>query len=161
VFPRGSKAGLNWEDQGTVVPAFDSAGNRFPAYTSFFEEELGLCPKDWRYGGRIANLDTTSVGLAGTTPPDLFALVRKLLMNFPTGGRVSGITKTDSPHGDPAVRQVLYMNRTVRYWLDMQAIRNRNVLLPPDQSAGRAWSEYDGVPIKVIDQLLNSELRVT
>jgi len=160
IYPRGSKAGLNWEDQGTTVPAFDSLGNRFPAYTSYFEEEIGVCPKDWRWGGRIPNLDTTAVGLAGSNPADLFLLIRKLLMNFPTGGRTTGITKTDAPHGDPAVRIVLYMDRTARFWLDIQAIRNRNVLLPPDQSAGRAWSEYDGVPIKVIDQIVNTEARV-
>lgn len=160
VYPRGSKAGLNWEDQGTVVPAFDSLGNRFPAYTSYFEEEIGLCPKDWRYGGRIANLDTTAAGLAGSGAPDLFALTRKLLMNLPTGGRTTGISTTDAPHGDPSVRTVMYMDRTLRYWFDIQAIRNRNVLLPPDQSAGRAWSEYDGVPMKIIDQIVNTELRV-
>lgn len=160
VYPRGSKAGLNWEDQGTVVPAFDSMGNRFPAYTSYFEEEIGLCPKDWRYGGRIANLDTTAAGLAGSNAPDLFALTRKLLMNLPTGGRTTGISTTDAPHGDPSVRTVMYMDRTLRYWFDIQSIRNRNVLLPPDQSAGRAWSEYDGVPMKIIDQIVNTELRV-
>ena len=163
LFPRGSKGGLNWEDQGTVVPAFDSLGNRFPAYTSYFEEEIGLCPKDWRWGGRIANLDTTTAsgGLASTNPPDLFALIRKLLMNLPAGGATTAIMDTDAPHGDPSVMVVLYMNRTERYWLDIQAIRNRNVLLPPDQSAGRAWTEFDGKPIKVIDQLVNNETRVT
>lgn len=160
LYPRGSKAGLNFEDQGTVVPAFDSLGNRFPAYTSFFEEEIGLCPKDWRWGGQIANLDTTTAGLAGPSAPDLFALTRKLLMNFPTAGRTTGITKTDAPHGDPSVRIVMYMDRTLRYWFDIQAIRNRNVLLPPDQSAGRAWTEYDGIPMKIIDQIINSETRV-
>lgn len=160
LYPRGSKAGLNWEDQGTVVPAFDSLGNRFPAYTSYFEEEIGLCPKDWRYGGRIANLDTTAAGLAGSSPPDLFALTRKLLMNLPTAGSTTGISTTDAPHGDPSVRIVMYMDRTLRYWFDIQAIRNRNVLLPPDQSAGRAWTMYDGKPLKIIDQIVNTELRV-
>ena len=161
VYPRGSKAGLDWQDKGDVVPAFDSLGNRFEAFTSFFSEELGICPKDWRWGGRIANIDTTTAGLAGSSAPDLFVLIRQLLMNLPAAGSSTGIHKTDAPHGDPAVRIVLYCNRTVRRWLDTQAIRNRNVLLPPDQSAGRAWMEFDGVPIKVIDQLLNTESTVS
>ncbi len=157
VYPRGSQAGLRWEDKGNVVPAFDSLGNRYEAFTSFFSEELGICPKDWRWGARIANIDVTTAGLAGPNAPDLFVLFRQALMNLPAAGSSTGIHKTDAPHGDPSIKLVGYMNRTVRRWVDTQAIRNRNVLLPPDQSAGRAWMEFDGVPLKVVDQLLNTE----
>ncbi|HEX4041773.1 MAG TPA: hypothetical protein VHY10_08745, partial [Xanthobacteraceae bacterium] len=33
--------------------------------------------KNWQYFCRIANIDTTTAGLAGATPPDLFALMNK------------------------------------------------------------------------------------
>jgi hypothetical protein len=39
VYPRGSKAGLDMEDKGDVTPGFDSVGNRFEAYTSWFRQQ--------------------------------------------------------------------------------------------------------------------------
>ena len=63
-FPMGSKAGLSMEDKGDVVPGYDSVGNRFEAYTSWFRQQCALVPKDWRYAARIANLDTTNGAVA-------------------------------------------------------------------------------------------------
>jgi len=163
IYPRNSKAGLAMEDKGDVVPGFDSFGNRFEAYTSYFNQEAGLCPKDWRYAVRIANLDTTSAGLAGSNAPDLFKIMSKALMLFPKLGKsTSGITKTDAPDDSAVgVRPVFYANRTVRYYLDVQAIRDKNVLLSPTDYAGRPIENFRGIPIKIVDQLLNSESRVT
>lgn len=163
LFPEGSQAGLQMEDKGDVVPGFDSFGNRFEAYTSYFNQEAGLCPKDWRYAVRIANLDTTSAGLAGSNAPDLFKIMSKALMLFPKLGKsTSGITKTDAPDDSAVgVRPVFYANRTVRYYMDVQAIRDKNVLLSPTDYAGRPIENFRGIPIKIVDQLLNSESRVT
>ncbi|TXH11930.1 MAG: hypothetical protein E6R03_13920 [Hyphomicrobiaceae bacterium] len=163
LFPEGSQAGLQYENKGDVVPGFDSFGNRFEAYTSYFCQEAGLCPKDWRYAVRIANLDTTTAGLAGSNAPDLFKLMSKSLMLFPKLGKTTnGITKTDAPD-DAAVgiRPVFYANRTVRYYMDVQAIRDKNVLLSPTDYAGRPIENFRGIPIKIVDQILNSESRVT
>lgn len=161
VYPRGSKAGLSMEDLGNVTPAYDSAGNPFRAWTTWFGQEMGLVPQDWRYGVRIANLDTTAAGLAGPTPPDLFALMANAAMLPPsTTQGVSGIVGTDAPWDDGANRWVWYMNRTARYWVDIQSIRDRNVLLDPDASAGRPWTSWRGIPLKIIDQIVNTEATV-
>ena len=106
LYPRGSKAGITMEDKGDTVPGFDALGNRFEAYTSLFQHKIGLCVKDWRYGVRIANIDTTTAGLLGPTPPDLFAILSRAIVRLPTAGRtVSGITKTDAPDKmAPAIR---------------------------------------------------------
>lgn len=163
LFPEGSQAGLQMEDKGDVVPGFDSFGNRFEAYTSYFNQEAGLCPKDWRYAVRLANLDTTTAGLAGSNAPDLFAYMSKMLMLFPKLGKsTSGISKTDAPD-DAAVgvRPVFYANRTVRYYMDIQAIRDKNVLLSPTDYAGRPIENFRGIPIKIVDQLLNTETALT
>jgi len=114
VYPRGSKAGLAMEDKGDTMPGFDSLGNRFEAYTSWFRQQAGLCPQDWRYGVRLANLDTTSAGLAGPTPPDIFALMTEAMYLPPTLGKgMSGITRTDAPDEPaPSIRPVIYTNRT-------------------------------------------------
>lgn len=162
LYPRGSQAGLTMEDKGDVTPGFDSVGNRFEAYTSWFRQQAGLCPKDWRYGARLCNIDTTSAGLAGSSAPDLFALMAQMLLTFPKLTKAtSGIVKTDSP-GDVAVgtRPVFYCNRTTRHWMDVQMIRDRNVLLSMKDYAGEPTEGYRGIPIKIVDQITNTESRV-
>lgn len=164
IFPKGGKAGLMFEDKGDVVPGYDANNNRFEAYTSYFRWEAGLVVADWRYIVRIANIDTTSSagGLASSTPPDLFALLSKAVVRLPTlNKRVTGITKSDAPDDSaPGVNPAIYVNRTVRQYLDIQAIRDRNVLLTPTEYAGGPVVEFRGVPIRVNDALLNTESRV-
>jgi len=100
--------------------------------------------------------------LASSTPPDLFALIAKAYLRFPTmNKRQSGITKTDAPDEyAPGINPAIYCNRTVREYMDIQAIRDKNVLLGMRDYAGSPITEYRGVPIKVNDQLLNTEARV-
>jgi len=162
VFPRGSRAGLDFQDKGDVVPGFDANMLRFEAYTSLFQWQLGLVVEDWRYIIRMCNIDTTTAGLLGATPPDLFAIMARAIVRLPTAGRtVSGITKTDAPDRmAPAVRLKMYCDRTVRAALDVQAIRDRNVLLSPTDYAGRPIVNWRNVPIGVQDSILDTEARV-
>jgi hypothetical protein len=162
IFPKGSQAGLVYEDKGDVVPAYDSNGNRFEAYTSYFRFKLGLCVKDWRYNVRIANVDTTTAGLAGLTPPDLFSLMSQAVIKLPTASRrTSGITESDAP-GDPVpgIMPAWYVNRTGRVWMDIQAIRDKNVLISSKDYAGDPVLLFRDIPIRVVDSLTNSEARV-
>ena len=162
IFPKGSQAGLVYEDKGDVVPAYDSNGNRFEAYTSMFQFKLGLCVKDWRYNVRIANVDTTTAGLQGTSPPDLFTLMSRAVVRLPTASRrLSGITESDAP-GDPVpgISPAWYVNRTGREFMDIQAIRDRNVLLSSKDYAGDPVVVFRDVAIRVVDALTNSETRV-
>ena len=162
VFPRGSKAGLDMEDKGDVTPGYDALGNRFEAYTSWFRQQAGLCPQDWRYNVRLCNIDTTAAGLAGPNPIDIFANMSLMLMLFPKLSRTtSGIDKTDAPSDDYGVRPVFYCNRTLRHWMDIQAIRDRNVLLDMKDYAGFHVTTYRGIPIKIVDQIVNTETTVS
>lgn len=165
IFPKGSKAGLVFEDKGDVVPGFDANNNRFEAYTSYFKWEAGLCVADWRYIVRMCNLDTTTVagGLGSATPPDLYAMMSKAVVRLPTlTMRSSGITKTDAPNETaPGIQPAWYCNRTVRQYLDIQAIRDKNVLLNSREYAGQPVIDFRGIPIRVCDALLNTESRVT
>jgi hypothetical protein len=163
IHPRNSMGGLVSEDKADTVPGFDNVGNRFEAYTTWFRQRIGICPADWRYHVRIANVDTTNAGLAGPNALDIFATFRQMMLLPPHLSRMtSGITKTDAP-GDPApgIRSVIYTNRTGMHWMAVQAMRNRNTLLPLDDYAGRVVDSINGIPIKVSDQLLDSEARVT
>lgn len=161
LYPRGSKAGMSMEDKADTVPGFDSAGNRFEAYTTWFRHQAGLCPQDWRYGARIANVDVTANGLAGPNAFDIFAGFAQLMYFFPTLGKNSGIIRTDAQEDpSPGIRPVIYTNRTGRHWMDVQAIRDRNVLLSSKDYAGNPVMSFREIPVKIIDQLLVSEARV-
>jgi hypothetical protein len=162
LYPRGTKAGLAMEDKGDTVPGFDSLGNRFEAYTSWFRQMIGLCPQDWRYGARICNVDVTTAGLAGPSALDIFATIRELLLLPPHLSKgTSGITHTDAKDEPaPGIRPILYTNRTGRHWMDVQAMRDRNVLLRIEDYAGLPVDGINGIPIKISDQLLITEQRV-
>lgn len=162
IFPKGSQAGLVYEDKGDIVPAYDANGNRFEAYTSMFQFKIGLCVKDWRYNVRIANVDTTTAGLQGATPPDLFALMSRAVVRLPTASRrLSGITESDAPDDPvPGISPAWYVNRTGREYLDIQAIRDRNVLLSSKDYAGDPVVTFRDTAIRVVDALTNSEARV-
>ena len=161
-FPRGETAGLHMEDRGDTTPAYDNLGNPYLAYTSYFEQSMGLVPKDWRYGGRVANIDVTNAGLAGPNALDIFATLAELVLLFPkTTKAVSGVTKTDAPDDQFGTRRVFYVNRTTLHWMYVQAMRDRNVLLRLEDYAGIVTDNFRGDPIKLIDQITNTESEVT
>lgn len=162
VFPRGSKAGLQQEDKGDTVPGFDSLGNRFEAYTAWFRHQMGVCPQDWRQVVRLANVDTTTAGLAGSNAIDIFATMAEMVLLPPAMGKASGISKTDAPNDPhPSVRPVFYVNRTFRHWMDVQAMRNKNVLATINDYDGRVVDGYRQTPVKVVDQLINTEATIS
>lgn len=164
IYPRGSKAGLNMEDKGSIVPAYDSVGNRYEAWTTWFGQDIGLVPMDWRFAVRMANIDTTGAagGLASANPPDLFAIMANAGMRPPdTNMQISGIVGTDAPQDDSAKMWCWYTNRTARYWLDVQSIRDRNVILTDKDYAGNPIQTWRGVEVSVVDQILNTEQALT
>jgi len=162
IFPKGSQAGLVYEDKGDIVPLYDSNGNRFEGYTSYFCWKLGLAVKDWRYNVRIANLDTTTAGLLGATPADLFVLMSNAVTKLPTlTRRASGITESDAPNDPmPGINPAWYCNRDVRAAMDVQAIRNPNVLISMKEYAGEPTMQFRDIPIRVVDAMTSSETAV-
>jgi len=163
LFPKGTPSGIVYEDKGDVRALYDASNNQFEGYTSFFRIKFGLCINDWRYNVRIANLDTTTAGLAGSTPPDLFVLLSKAMGKIPSSSRrVFNAPETDDPTDPkPGVMPCLYVNRTIQEYLDIQAIRDRNVLISLKDYAGEPVVGFRGIPIRIVDQLITTEARVT
>lgn len=162
IFPKGSQAGLVYEDKGDIRELYDANGNGYEGFTSYFEWKVGLAVKNWQYNIRICNLDTTTAGLLGTTPPDLNVLMAEAVVKLPTATRrLSGITEVDAP-GDPVpgINPAWYMNRTVRAQLDIQAIRDKNVLISMKEYAGEPVLMWRDVPTRVVDALINTETAV-
>jgi hypothetical protein len=163
VYPRAGKAGLDMFDYGLDQRAYDTLGNPFAAYTTEYRWRGGLVPQDWRNCVRYGNIDTTAAGLAGPAAPDLFAMLVQGQYLFPAAGRAnSGIDSTDAPRDrSVGVRLVIYGNRTILHYLHLQSIRDRNVLLRIEDYAGKPIYGFEDVPIKLVDQILNTEARVT
>lgn len=164
VFPKGSAAGLSMEPLDIPL-SYDNLGNPFRAAITWFRQKAGLCVEDWRWGVRYCNLDVTSAagGLGGTTPPDLYATMCQMILRMPKMARgVSGITETDAKsESGMVVRPAMYANRTIRGFLDIQAIRDKNVLIGPKDYAGNPVDSIRGIPMRVNDVLISSEAAVS
>ena len=161
--PKGSTAGLKVEPLATTQVAYDNAMNPYRAAMTWFRQKASIAVEDWRWTVRIANLDVTSAGLAGPNPFDIFANgLTKAVLRLPKMARgVSGVTETDArSEMGLVVRPAIYCNRTVRGFMDIQAIRDKNVLIGLKDYAGAPTDSYRNIPIRVVDQLTITEARV-
>jgi len=50
-----------------------------------------------------------------------------------------------------AIITEFYRNRVIRYYLDIQSIRDCNVLLCLDDAAGLPSPSFRGIPVRIID----------
>ncbi len=146
IFPKGSKAGLIHEDFGevTVEVTAGIAGNRMRAFQERYQWKAGLVVKDWRYVVRIANIDVSD--LAGATPPDIIHFMEQ----------------ADEIIPNSLGRRVYYMNRRVSRYL--RKFVRTNVTngggLTFENFAGKRIMAFDGVPIRRVDAILNTEALV-
>lgn len=130
-FPKGTKAGLQHIDYTPDGPkeVFDGNGKSFPGYKEYFEWKLGLCVHDWRFAGRVCNID------ADTTGTQLRAAIDEMM------------ARVDKGTG----KQFLYMNKKVAFMLQ-QALDNKgNVFYTPGQPNQPPVLNYNGVPVHICD----------
>lgn len=147
-FPKGSKAGLIHDDLG-LNTVWDSAGGRYQAYRTHYQWKNGLVVKDWRYVVRICNIDTTIT--SNNLAADLIALMSRALDRIPNFGMG---------------RPVFYMNRTVYSILRLQALNKSNYALSVEKGLSQFgtpmnWLSFNGVPLRRVDQLLNTEATIS
>lgn len=163
VFPKGSKAGLSYEDKGKVTSEVTAGvgGQRMEVYRGHWMQDVGLVVKDWRYAVRIANIDISNL-IAESSAADLSKLMIKAINRLPS---TRGKARTD---GTVGIKPVFYMNRTCMEMLDIQ---RRNVMagFGTSYSGGSiAYKDVDGmsipffqnIPIRIVDQLLETEATV-
>lgn len=147
-FPKGSQAGLQHKDLGEEsVP--DSAGNFYQALRTLYQWKNGLVVKDWRYVVRIANINTANL-VAESAAADLVKLMSRAL------DRVPNLSMG---------RPVFYMNRTVFSMLRVQALNKSQNAISIDDAmtqfgTASKWTSFLGVPLRKVDQILNTEARV-
>src|SRR5437870_5594482 len=141
IFPKGKITGLQHKDMGEW-PVSDANGNTYQAYRDHFKWELGLVGRDWRYGFRIANIDVTQ--LTGVSAANLINLIVRGLYRFPTQpSGVAAVQSSDSPEVRANMgRTVLYCNRVIRTYLDLQAMNKTNVLLQLREFDGKVVTTF-------------------
>lgn len=148
IFPKGSKAGLIHEDLGlvTIETTAGVGGGRMRAYRDHWQWKAGLVIKDWRYAVRIANIDISNL-VANSSAADLIRLMKRAWHRLPALGM-----------GQP----VWYMNRTVAEFLDIQEgdLVNTGGGITFDNVDGRPVANFRGIPVRIVDQLLETEATV-
>lgn len=147
-FPKGSKAGLIHEDLG-LNTVWDSNQGRYQAYRTHYQWKNGLVVKDWRYVVRICNIDTTITN--NNLAADLISLMSRALDRIPNFGMG---------------RPVFYMNRTIYSILRLQALNKSNYALAVEKGLSQFgtamnWLSFNGVPLRRVDQILNTESTIS
>lgn len=145
IYPRGSKAGLAMRDLGEETLT-DANGGRYQGYRSHYKWDCGLTLRDWRYVVRIANIDVSDLTKNASAGADLMDLMVQALELIPNLGMG---------------RPVFYCNRTIRSFLRRQMLNKSNVNLTLDDVAGKKVLAFDGVPVRRVDAILNTEATVS
>jgi hypothetical protein len=159
-FPKGKITGLQHRDMGEW-PVQDSSGNTYQAYRDHFKWEIGLVGRDWRYCVRIANIDVSA--LTGVSAANLINLIVRGLYKLPTAPvSATAIQTSDTPEVRADMgRTVIYCNRVIRTYLDLQAMNKTNVLLRLEEFDGKVITTFRGIPVRTVDAILNNETKVS
>jgi len=159
-FPKGKITGLQHRDMGEW-PVTDPSGNTYQAYRDHFKWEIGLVLRDWRYWVRICNVDVTL--LTGVSAANLINLLVRGLYRLPTAPvSATTIQTSDTPEVRADMgRTVIYCNRVIRTYLDLQAMNKTNVLLRIEEFDGKPVTTFRGIPVRTCDAILNNEAQVT
>lgn len=146
IFPKGSKAGLEHKDLGEQTAEITTGigGSRMRVYQDQFIWKMGIALRDWRYVVRICNIDESLLVAGGAPAADLLAAMARATWRIPAMGMG---------------KAVFYMNRSVGEYLDIQA---KNAVstggqLGYNEIDGRRIMNFRGIPIKITDQILDTE----
>lgn len=143
IYPKGSKAGLQITDKGQVtIENVDGAGGRMEAYRTHYRWDCGLSVRDWRYVVRV-NFDQEDLVASAASGPNLIDLMTQAIELIPSLGM-----------GRPA----FYMNRRCRSILRRQIVSKvASSSLTMDEVAGKKVVSFDGIPVRRVDALTNTE----
>lgn len=148
IYPKGSQAGIEHEDMGlvTVETTAGVAGNRMRAYQDHWTWKCGVAVADWRYAVRIANIDISDLVIDHSAGAYLADLMIQAYHRIP------------NPEN---VRLGFYMNRTCFQMLNRQrrndAIGGTGINMSDIDGRNIPTFQYSGTPIRIVDQLTETE----
>lgn len=146
IYPKGSKAGLTHTDKGQVTLE-DVAGGKYEGYRTHYKWDIGFTVRNWQYAVRIANIDVSNLtkDVSGSSA-DLVDLMVQAIEKIPNIGMG---------------RPVFYCNQTIKSFLRRQIANKDNVNLALDEVAGKKVVTFDGIPVRKVDAILNTEETVS
>lgn len=146
-YPKGTTAGLQVTDKGQQT-VNDPNGGQYEAFQTYFEWNAGLSVLDWRSVVRIANIDVSLLKGDISTGADIPDLLDDALGLLPT---IAG------------ARTIIYMSQKAYNAFKKQVeFKSKYQIKREDYYGnGRKVPMYDGNPVRVVEQLLDTEEAVT
>lgn len=146
IYPKGSVMGLQRQmmNGGQPKEVLDENGDEFLAYKTHYAWKLGMVLRDWRYCGRICNVDTSELntmisgGAAAAASQKLYRNMIEIYNLIPNVNRG---------------RAMWYMPREVLSMLDLIAAEKSNVNLTIGEFEGKKVTTFKGIPCKREDSL--------
>jgi len=153
IYPKGSMAGLVQQDLGEET-IYDASMGRYQAYRTHFQWKCGLCVRDYRFVVRLANIDIAALETtsdSSDTSCNLIKFMSQALDKIPPSG---------------SSRLVFYCNQRVRAMLRVKMLSRSNYFITLDNLQGpggitRPTLQFMGYPVRRIDEITNSESRIT
>ncbi len=153
LYPRGSKAGLRHFDHGLQID--QNTGGQTGALNCFYFDEWmwqhGLCVYDYRCIVRVANIDISDLQDEAAAQADLIEMMEHAESLLPSeeGSEMAG-------------KRVWYMNRTIKRFLRKQFREGVGAGggLTYENVDGKRVLMFGGTPVRIVDQLVNTESRV-
>ena len=146
MYPKGSKAGLQYEDLGLQeVITSTTTGATMRAYVSWMQWKVGLCVKNYTYVVRICNIDYSALQTASDGTDTSANLLKYMSLALDTLPSMAGI------------KPAFYMNNTTRAYLRVKLMDKTNLFLSQkdlttDQGINRMGQlQFMGVPCRRID----------
>jgi hypothetical protein len=146
VFPEGMPAGIEHTPmEGKQVITDTVNGGSYPGWIDYWNMWCGLVTADPRYMVRIGNIDVSNIRtLSGAA--DLITLL------------IDGVSRLYKRDG---VKPVIYAGRSVQTALKKQALNKSNAALSISDAMGQITTSFDGIPIRRVEAILNTEALVS
>lgn len=158
IYPKNSKAGVEHDASGVIDLTDPDNQGTYQGYRDRFKWRAGLCLKDFRQVGRICNISSEKLATYGTgsdDSPNLLQLLLRLTHRINHLGNWNA--QDNSVFGG---KPVIYMNRTLKEFYEVQLMDKQNLALTLDSATGAITTSFKGIPIKVDDSLLSTEAAV-
>lgn len=144
VYPKGAATvGLSEQDMGKMRVT-DASNNPFMAYVNQMKWEYGLVIKDDRAVQRICNLETGDD-----------------TENFVASANVRVLVKAKNQLTRMGRNAVIYCNRETKATFDIYAMEKANGFYYQQNITGAPLTTFQGIPIRMVEQLLNTEAILT
>lgn len=140
IYPKGSQGGLKHEDMGEQTKQLPD-GKMYQVYRDHFKWDIGLTVRDYRSTCRIANINVEKLGTK-----DAADLIEKMVVAY---NLIEDYSKTG--------RTVIYANRKIRTYLQLQAMNKENVHLTIDQIGGKPVVSFLGIPVRTCNKIVCNE----